>query len=664
MKKTAFIFAVLYAQITHAAVVNPSDARRTSSSNDSMSTDIQVRSYIQQAQQQTLHQHKTWQRLMYAHPNVQNNTAKHIDQDLKTQSQKTQSEVEYAGYFLAENGRDDLKQELNANIKALFQVAAPNQSVRCVFPARSQWLIEQLNIPRNALPQVACPELDEWMGQIKPHKATLIYATDFMGNPSSMFGHTLLRLDPKDQKELNLVSYAVNYAAMVESGDDLAFAWKGLTGQYPGEYSLMPYYRKVKEYGDFESRDLWEYELSLNPKETGFLVQHMWEMKSVKFPYYFVSDNCAYRLLGLLDLVRPEANLQEKFKLNAIPIETIKAIEQQNLIKDTVYRPALETQLLSQAKTHGYDLAKVAHELAFSAPETMPTVLKRHSKLNQAKILEMAYDDLYLQFVGRKVDESFAQPRLRELLSLRSQSKIEKQRLAPEMPIVDPTQSHHARNLSIKTGEVQGQHFVELGHRQAYHDLIDPQGGYRLGTQLMFGDFSVQYRDDRLKLNHVDLLSVNSFNPITPFKTPISWGFNLGWQQQALDEHGQFSELEQHGVLNIKSQFGYSVANQARQHLCYMQVQNQVQAGQALDKGWRLGIGPTVGCQNIWTERINSLTQVELPYWEDAHAWNLRFNSNLQFQFDPQNAVRVGWEYQSQQGEAWDKWNLAYVNFF
>lgn len=67
-----------------------------------------------------------------------------------------------------------------------------------------------------------------------------------MGNPSSMFGHTLLRLDPKDQQQLNLVSYAVNYAATVAGNDNWSYAWKGLTGQYPGEYSLMPYYRKVK----------------------------------------------------------------------------------------------------------------------------------------------------------------------------------------------------------------------------------------------------------------------------------------------------------------------------------------------------------------------------------------------------------------------------------
>ena len=293
MKPIALVFALMSSPVAYSA---------TSSQT--------AQPYIERAEQQKLDQDITWQRLMYANA-------------------KGQSEVNYSGYFLASEGKADLKQELHANIQALFQFAEPNQSVRCRFPARSHWLIQQLHIQEQQLPTVTCPELDDWIGQIKPYKATLIYATDFMGNPSSMFGHTLLRLDPKDQKQLNLVSYAVNYAATVTSGEGWSFAWNGLTGQYPGEYSLMPYYRKVKEYGDLESRDLWEYELNLSPDETRFLVEHIWEMKHATFPYYFVSDNCAYRLLGLIDLVRPALNLKQQFKVASIPVETIKAIEQQ-----------------------------------------------------------------------------------------------------------------------------------------------------------------------------------------------------------------------------------------------------------------------------------------------------------------------------------------------
>ncbi|RSE32264.1 Lnb N-terminal periplasmic domain-containing protein [Acinetobacter junii] len=608
----------------------------------SVETDIQ--NYLKIAEQKQLHQDITWQRLMYAE-----------------QSQK--SEVAYDGYFYAKDGKNNLKNELEADVKALFINSAENQSIRCKFPARSRWLIQQLNIDIEKLPIVKCPEFDQWINQIKPHKTTLIYATDFMGNPSSMFGHTLLRLDPKDQKQLNLVSYAVNYAATVSGEDNWSYAWKGLTGQYPGEYSLMPYYRKVKEYGDFESRDLWEYELNLTPEETRFLVEHIWEMQHVSFPYYFVSDNCAYRLLGLIDLVRPNLDLKKQFNYAAIPIETLKAVDQQDLVKEVVYRPALETQLLSQAKQHGTPLAKFAHQVAFQDVGKAQPLLEKYNQHDQAKILEMAYDDLYLQYISRQVDADFAQPQLRQLLAERSQIDVEKQRQEPERPKMQPVEGHHARNLSVNVGEVQGQKFIELGHRQAYHDLIDPQGGYRLGTQLLFLDGNIQYRDDQLKLEHLDLLTVNSYNPIQPFKSPITWGFNLGWKQEALDQ-GNFSDDQQHGVMNLNMQVGYSLADYDRRHLCYAQMQSHFQGGRSLDKGWRVGLGPTVGCMNKWTDNINSVVQIELPYWADQSQWNLRVGSQLQYSLNSNNALRLNWNFEQQDHKDWSKVGLGYVWFF
>lgn len=605
---------------------------------------LAIQDYVKLAEQKKLEQNITWKRLFYA-------------------EDSPKSEVSYSGYFLAPDGQNNIKNEMIADITALFQSAEPNQSFRCKFPARSQWLIQQLNINAQQLPQVACPEFEQWYGQINPYKATLIYATDFMGNPSSMFGHTLLRLDPKDQKQLNLVSYAVNYAATVNGQDNWSYAWKGLIGDYPGEYSLMPYYRKVKEYGDFESRDLWEYELNLSPEETAFLVKHMWEMQKVSFPYYFVSDNCAYRLLGLIDLVRPTANLRHKFSYAAIPVETIKAVDQQGLIKETVYRPALETQLNAQAKQHGHRLAKKAHEIASLEPQQMQMRLANEQEADRAKILEMAYDDLYLQFVSRQVDEMFVQPRFRQLLGLRSQIQIAKQRQEPQKPKINPVHGHDSRNWSIDIGEVQGEKFVQLGHRQAYHELKDPQGGFRTGTQLLFLDGAAQWRDDQLKLEHLDVLTVNSYNPITPFKTPITWGFNMGWQQEAI-HHGKFSEDEQHGAFTVKAQSGYTVADDDRKNLCYAELQTHLQAGKSLDKGWRIGLGPTLGCQNLWTDQLNSVVQFELPYWEDSHQWNLRINSYLQYSLSSQNSLRVGWEYQQQDGQDWMKGSFGFAHYF
>ncbi len=627
MKSVVLVFASLAVSTAYSADINPS-----------------IQKYWSIAEQQNLDQDITWQRLMYANKNHK-------------------SDVTYSGYFMSENGKNNLKEELKADISALFIPAQDNQSIRCKFPARSQWLIQKVGIQESELPKVKCSEFENWIGQIKPYKATLIYATDFMGNPSSMFGHTLLRLDPKDQQQLNLVSYAVNYAATVAGNDNWSYAWKGLTGQYPGEYSLMPYYRKVKEYGDFESRDLWEYELKLSPEETRFLVSHIWEMQHVSFPYYFVSDNCAYRLLGLVDLVKPESNLQEKFTYASIPMETIKSMQQQGLTKAPVYRPALETQLLAQAHQHGASLAKVAHQITMMPIKQSSEFLKSFSEQDQAKILEMAYDDLYLQFTSRQIEESVAQPQLRQLLALRSQIDLDKQRQEPKRPEKEPTQGHNARNISVKAGEVQGDKFIEIGHRQAYHDLIDPQGGYRAGTQLLFLNGNAQWRDDHLKLERLDLLEVNSYNPIQPFKTPLSWGFNLGWRQEAIHD-GNFSEEKQHDVANFNAQVGYSLADYERKNICYGQLQTYVQTGSNLDKGWRVGMGPTLGCMNQWFDRFNSVVQIELPYWEDQNQWNLRVNTQWQYVINSNNAVRLNWDYEQQNHQDWMKSSLGYVWFF
>ena len=83
-----------------------------------------------------------------------------------------------------------------------------------------------------------------------------------------MYGHTLLRIDARDQDErTRLLAYAFNSAAAVQEPNGLTFAVQGLLGGYPGTFSVLPYYVKVREYTDLENRDLWEYELALETHE-------------------------------------------------------------------------------------------------------------------------------------------------------------------------------------------------------------------------------------------------------------------------------------------------------------------------------------------------------------------------------------------------------------
>lgn len=83
-----------------------------------------------------------------------------------------------------------------------------------------------------------------------------------------------------------------------------------------------------------------------------------------------------------------------------------------------------------------------------------------------------------------------------------------------------------------------------------------------------------------------------------------------------------------------------------------------------MDKGWRVGLGPTLGCQNVWSDRLNSIVQVELPYWQDSSEWNLRIQSTLQYSLNHQNSLNVNWEYQQQNQLDWQKIGLGFVHYF
>ena len=139
------------------------------------------------------------------------------------------SSVADTKFFAADNGRNNPLAELKANIAA-FNGGQPE--LACRFPARFSLLYSQsmLQSPGNWLKN--CEEYQVWKTTINPGSITLVFPAAYLNSPSSMFGHTLLRIDPKDQrKDMPLVAYALNYAANVAPGENnVLFAFKGIFG--------------------------------------------------------------------------------------------------------------------------------------------------------------------------------------------------------------------------------------------------------------------------------------------------------------------------------------------------------------------------------------------------------------------------------------------------
>lgn len=603
---------------------------------------------IQQiAAQKNLATHAEWRRLLYF-------------PDQATTDEK--SRVTDRIFFNANQGNQNPKDELIATLTGLFQpVASADQSVACRFPARRIWLAKQLQINADQVfPKANCPTYERWINEVKPYQATLIFASDFLGNPSSMFGHTLLRIDQQQQTQTALVSYAINYSAQTVTENSASFVWKGLSGGYPAAFSMMPYFEKVKEYGALESRDLWEYPLTLTPEETLFLVNHTWEMREVKFPYYFLSKNCSYELLGLLDIARPTLHLQRQFPQEVIPAQTVKAIAQQSdLIREVIYRPALDTQLHDQSSQYGTTLSRRAHQLA----ENPALDISDLSAADQAKVQEMAYDDLYVRFMARDVSKQSAQPRLRQLLVLRSQNTAMIQRRELPIPAINPATGHDASRIQIGGGQSQQQDFGSMEWRIAYHDLLDPIGGYRAGSQMDFLRAKINYQHDRLKLDTLDIIHIDALTPISVFNQPTSWGIKLGWQQQAITSKGKFSETDDHGVFNLQGQLGYAIGDPTTS-LCYAQVQGALQLGGNLQENWRMGLGPRIGCSQQITANSRALLNITMPYWSDQHAWEMQSQLGLQLDLNRQYALRVSGEYHQQKQKDFSGFEASFIRYF
>ena len=243
-------------------------------------------------------------------------------------SQADGKEFFLAGAEGVKNPQAELEATLKAFAKPLSDFAEPNRHPQCQFPARYLWLKSQLAWKKNDFPQITCDAYQKFKQREDAGSVTLIFSSYYLNNPSSAYGHTFLRLNKKrkpHEKRSDLLDHGVNYAAAMTTQNPVAYAVMGLSGMFRGVFTNVPYFYKVREYNDFESRDLWEYDLNLTQSEIDMLVAHIWELGSTYFDYYYITENCSYHMLTTLEAAAPRYDLTKKVPYYVIPSEIGRA---------------------------------------------------------------------------------------------------------------------------------------------------------------------------------------------------------------------------------------------------------------------------------------------------------------------------------------------------
>jgi len=327
--------------------------------------------------------------------------------------------VDDEAFFLSKDGKFSPDKELEATLRAFFAPVKPDKMhPEIKFIARFDWLNQKLSIDKTKLPFDFIQKFDEFYKKIDPGKAILVFPSGYINSPASMYGHTLLVIEPKNGNRL--VALAVNYAAKTDETFGPIFAFKGLFGIYNGYYSILPYYDKINEYSSGEMRDMWEYTLNLNESELRRMVMHIVEMEKIGSKYFFLDENCSYNLLGLLEVARPGVNLTSHFIATVEPVDTLRVVIKEDLVAKREYRPSLYAQILRKAAMLSDRETKAV--IAFAHGDLDGTVLSGEaSKGNSAAcVYDLAADYLKFLAVKDQISESDYRKRILDVLKRRS----------------------------------------------------------------------------------------------------------------------------------------------------------------------------------------------------------------------------------------------------
>lgn len=425
------------------------------------------------------------------------------------------SSIDSLTYFFSKDGRFNSEKEWQATLKA-FQ---KSPELRCKFPARDLFIRNLY--PNLLVTRVSCPDLQEFIKKTIPRSIYLVFASYYINNPASMFGHTFLRL--RSEKSLSAYNdLALEFSADPTTLNPVGYAYLGLTGGFQGNFRLLPYYAKIQEYNDFESRALWEYELKLDKAQRDFFVRMIYEVLPQDIQYYYLDDNCSFIILQIISAALGHTDITDSFFLFSAPADTVKSVCNADLCTNTpVFRASVR---------HKFERAY--SDLSFEEKNLFEKILtddgyseefNKKDKKSQSRV----YDTL-LEFI--RYDEGIvgpAEPTKR--LQLFRSALINRAKLG----IISKRKKLVEKNKSPTEGARSsriGAHYIGGDHRSSYlrlnlmgglHKFSDSIAGYPLGMQFRLLDFDFLVEEKKFDLERLRWFETVSVN------RPLGWTMSV-----------------------------------------------------------------------------------------------------------------------------------------
>lgn len=444
------------------------------------------------------------------------------------------SAINTSDFFYSIDGNKNAHAELSATIEAFLK--KPEE--QCRFPARAMFISTRIQ----SLPDVQCEQFNSFISNINATGVSLIYASGYLGNPASMYGHVFLKFNNTKQSELldNTYNYGARYP---ENEHPVKYIINGIFGGYDGFFANQKYHHQTLTYTENELRDLWEYSLALSVDEITLLLAHLWELEQVPMTYYFFKQNCAYQIAKLLSLASNRSYMP-KGKPWVMPFDIVTAIKRTHpdLISEIKYHPSRQEMLYSRfSQLTVYERSVLVEALALEkvTPAMLTPTIGELSEDEKKRVLDTAFDYFSYLSQGKSNDEnSKIEYRKNVFVDARFSLPPGKSKFAP----LKPSPPHEAQETTmIQVGVLHNDKRgteASFRFRANYYDLLTINKARIPFSELSTFDVRVNINKDfqfhLAELTALRIANLNAENTGLPGDNKLAWKVAVGYREQSV----------------------------------------------------------------------------------------------------------------------------------
>ena len=385
----------------------------------------------------------------------------------------------------------------------------------CKYPARYVVLKKYLQVPDYDLTK--CYELNKYMRSIHCKYLDIVLTSEYFDSPASIFGHVMLLFHNEEVPEVD--STAFHFAAVTNSNDGfIKYIYNGIIGNYTGSYFREPFFKKVYEYSRVEQRKMHHYRLDVTNEQINFLLYQLYEIKELKYSYYFFKKNCAYYIARLLSTV-----LKNKISpiIYTMPIDIVTLFDKE-IINERILIPDI------------LKLKNIYNDLKSQEKETINSIIdSNYVDFDETKLSDKMKEWLVInyRYNFRKKHNTLNNYNYVSRLTYSSANE----------------QRDYAKNNSKinnrKYPRKAGAHYrissssmdLSLTFRPAYLDLKDFQKDDMNESTLSLLEAKVRYKNKTSFLDELRVIDMLLLSDSTLYNKALSWSFYSGLNRKNLE---------------------------------------------------------------------------------------------------------------------------------